>query len=223
MAAVTVDDVWQPLPTIVHRASERYGAQTILIGKLTQDPNTQHWQGSWSLLSHEDKPSWQVQGNSLNAILAQGISQSTEYLKPMQQPKVAAITKSKPFLIAVEGIESSADFSEIQQYLKKVEPILDLNIYELTGNVAVFEITTAQNNGAQQLQQALSLDKHFIPVPQLNQGLASIEAMYRWTGHAQETGTALNSDIAQQPSESFAAGVTNGLSVPSESDDVIED
>lgn len=184
MSAVTVTDVWGQFPAVLQQASERYGAQIILLGRVTHhDSASTVWEGNWQLLTRADVPAWKVQGQSLEEILSQGISQSTQFLKanPVQNnAKMLQATRGKPFLIGIEGIQSSNDFAEIEKYLKSLDQVVDVNIHQLLGQVAVFEVTPRQANGFHSLEQTIAMDNHLIPALNSVQGVAGVESVYRW-------------------------------------------
>jgi hypothetical protein len=89
-------------------------------------------------------------------------------------------TRGKPFLIGIEGIQSSNDFAEIEKYLKSLDQVVDVNIHQLLGQVAVFEVTPRQANGFHSLEQTIAMDNHLIPALNSVQGVAGVESVYRW-------------------------------------------
>jgi hypothetical protein len=184
MSAVTVTDVWGQFPSVLSQASERYGAQIILLGRVMHHANSANvWEGNWQLLTRVDLPSWNVQAASLEEVLAQGISQSTQYLKtnPAQSnQKAVRATRGKPFLIGIEGIQSSNDFAEIEKYLKGLDQVVDVNIHQLLGQVAVFEVTPRQENGFQALELSIAMDSHLVPAVNSAHGVSGVESVYRW-------------------------------------------
>ncbi|MBI2792055.1 MAG: DUF2066 domain-containing protein [Gammaproteobacteria bacterium] len=183
MSAVTVTDVWGQFPAVLSQASERYGAQIILLGRVTHGSASAAWEGNWQLLTRADVPAWKVQGQSLEEILSQGISQSTQFLKvnPTQNnAKTLQAARGKPFLIGIEGIQSSNDFAEIEKYLKSLDQVVDVNIHQLLGQVAVFEVTPRQANGFHSLEQTIAMDSHLIPALNSVQGVSGVESVYRW-------------------------------------------
>ncbi len=188
MAAVTVTDVWGQFPTVLEQASMRYGAQTILLGRVMHnDVGGAPWVGDWQLLTEGDVPSWKVEGKTLEEVLAQGITGVTQYLKNNANangPKKVGASRGKPFLIGVEGIQSSADFINVENYLKSLNPVADVNIHQLLGQIAIFEITPADENGRAALEQAVTLDQQLVPSFSSSQGIAGVESTYRWIPQA---------------------------------------
>ncbi|MBS0286588.1 MAG: DUF2066 domain-containing protein [Proteobacteria bacterium] len=187
MSAITVTDVWGQFPSVLQQASLRYGAQTILLGRVLHNPKAQGalWEGSWQLLEG-GSPTWRVEGQSLEEVLGQGISGATRFLKPQvnAQENPRFRSGNKPFLIAVEGIQSSSDFVNVESYLKSLNPVKDVNIHQLLGALAIFEITLQNDSGRHALEQAVSMDQHLIPSLSRHQEIAGIESSYRWVAIA---------------------------------------
>ncbi len=190
MSAITVTDVWGQFPNVLQQASLRYGAQTILLGRvmhLRDNPNA--WEANWQILEG-DSPTWKVEGQSLEEVLGQGIAGMARFMKnanALSQAPKASLLQSKPFLIAVEGIQSSHDFLHVESYLKSLQPVKDVNIHQLLGAVAIFEITMRNDNGRHALEQAVSMDQHLIPSLTRHQEIAGIESSYRWVAIAANT------------------------------------
>ncbi|MBS0288548.1 MAG: DUF2066 domain-containing protein [Proteobacteria bacterium] len=175
MSAITVTDVWGQFPTVLQQASLRYGAQTILLGRVMH--NAENWEAQWQVLTN-DSPAWKVQGASLEAVLSEGFAGIIPYLKNQNQATGHATeVKGKPFLIGIEGVQSAADFNNVENYLKSLNPVIDVNIHQLFGAVAIFEITPRGDNGRQALEQVLGMDQRFMPS---FQDVTGVEFTYRW-------------------------------------------
>ncbi len=190
MSAITVTDVWGQFPSVLQQASLRYGAQTILLGRVMHNSSSSQsaWEGSWQLLEG-DSPTWRVQGKTLEEVLAQGVTGASRFLKasanPNLNPNPASVEpqrygSTKPILIAIEGINSSHDFVKVEAYLKSLSPVKDVNIHQLLGAVAIFEVTLRNEAARHALEQALSMDQHLIPALGKHQEVAHIESSYRW-------------------------------------------
>lgn len=207
MSAITVTDVWGQFPSVLQQASLRYGAQTILLGRVMHNSSSSQsaWEGSWQLLEG-DSPTWRVQGKTLEEVLGQGVSGATRFLKANVNPNPPPVepqryVSTKPILIAIEGINSSHDFVKVEAYLKSLSPVKDVNIHQLLGAVAIFEITLRNEAARHALEQALSMDQHLIPALGKHQEVAQIESSYRWVPiDASAQPTAINSDTMDQSS-----------------------
>lgn len=187
MSAITVTDVWGQFPSVLQQASLRYGAQTILLGRVFHNsayaPDIA-WEGNWQLVGN-DSSTWRVQGNSLEEVLSQGVSGATRFIKSSVEPQLPTQphtlgANTKPFLIAIEGIESSNDFVSVEAYLKSLSPVKEVNIHQLLGALAIFEVTLRNDVGRHALEQAVSMDQHLIPALGKHQEVAHIESCYRW-------------------------------------------
>ncbi len=186
MSAITVTDVWGQFPSVLQQASMRYGAQTILIGRVMRTSNEKGFEANWQLVGG-DTPNWNSAGQTLEAVLDQGMEGVSRYLKTqatVQTTSRFGVSRGQPFLIAVEGITSSRDFTNVEAYLKKLDPVKEVNIHQLLGAIAVFEITLKNDIGRHALEQTLTMDQHLIPSLAKHHDIAKIESSYRWVGVA---------------------------------------
>lgn len=182
ISAVTVTDVWGQFPTVLQHASARYSAQSILVGRVMHHEDTNGWEGNWELIGQSDIPAWKAEGQTLEEVLARGLTIASQHLKG-NAPKTArnfGAQKGKPFHIAVEDIQSSADFNKVEAYLRSLDPVVDVNVSQVLGTVAIFEITPRGENGRQFLMQAINTDHQLIALGNGMQSLPEVEMTYRW-------------------------------------------
>lgn len=188
ISSVTVTDVWGQFPTVLQQASMRYDAQSILVGRVMhhEENGTNRWESSWELLNQSDIPAWKAQGQTLEEVLTRGFSLALQHLKGNEQKTIRNVSgqKGKPFFIAVEDILSSTDFHKVDAYLRSLEPVVDVNISQVLGTVAIFEITPRGENGRQFFSQTVNQDHQLIAVgPGLGPGIqhsTEVEMTYRW-------------------------------------------
>lgn len=186
VSAVTVTDVWGGFPAVLRQASERYGANIILVGRVMHkdqgEVGAKSWQSQWQLLTESDMPTWEAQGQNLQEVLTQGIAGSTHYLinRFGVKNKATQMAVGKPFLLAVEDIKTAADFSTVENYLDSLDSVSHVNITQVLGNMAVFEITPQGENGRQALEQAIGLEHRFVLSAKESDVIAEVDLLYRW-------------------------------------------
>ncbi|MFI4937544.1 MAG: DUF2066 domain-containing protein [Candidatus Berkiellales bacterium] len=183
VSKITVADVWGEFPTVLRQASERYGSQAILVGRITHVLNASSeikpWQVHWQLLTDSDSPVWQAEGQALEAVLDQGLSGTANYLLGhygVKNSASAVTAELKTIFVTVQEVRSGADFSQVEAYLKSLDPISKVNVNQITGDGVVFEITPRQNNDHHTLQQAISLDRRLVSL--VNE--PGTDLAYRW-------------------------------------------
>lgn len=184
VSSITVADVWGQFPSILKEASVRYGAQAILIGRIShrQPANSplKEWDGHWQLLVEEDAPSWRVEGQSLREILSLGITGASHYLighYGIKENKLAN-NSHKPIVISVQNIKSAREFIDVETYLHSLDPVSNVQVRQVGQGGAVFEIIPRATNGLVALEQAIGLDQRLMaaaPKP-----LDKVDVAYRW-------------------------------------------
>lgn len=186
VSVVTVADVWGQFPSVLREASKRYGAQAILIGRvahhkgLSQDAKL--WSGYWQLLTDQDSPSWRVQGTTLNEVLTQGISGTTQFLKGHYGVKAMPQNPapSKSILIEVQDIQNIQDFVKVENYFKSLDQVNRVNVYQIFSHSAIFEIVPRSNQDSQTLQRIITLDSHLISLAMEQNPIENVDLAYRW-------------------------------------------
>lgn len=202
VSAITIKDVIDVFPNTLQKASERYGAQAILVGKLVQrDLSGKTWKGEWQLLTEGENAVWQVEGQTLEEILSQGITGTTHHLIGRQSIKANAPmiqSRNQSLFINIEDIHTAAEFSKVENYLRNLNDVVDVNIYQIFGERAVFEVTSQAANGRQVLAQAISHDHYLVPI----EVAEAADLTYRWIPQAEEI-TAVE-PVENQPVENLS-------------------
>lgn len=167
VAAVSVSDVWGQFPSVLTQASNRYGSQIILVGRVVHETNAsgESWEGNWQLLTPQETPAWQIKGSSLEAVLDQSFSSTLHYLMGRYGVKSPSVNSElqKPLLLAVQNIRSGGDFNKVETYLNSLSEVVSVDIHQIAGQIAVFAVTLQGEDARQQLEQHLSADHFLIP------------------------------------------------------------
>jgi hypothetical protein len=181
VSAVSVTDVWGQFPLVLQQASQRYGANAILIGRIRQLKGNE-WQANWQLMADKNPPTWEVRGRSLEDVIAQGIHNASGQFKGRASDETsprAGYGKAKPFLIGVENVQSAGDFNKVEAYLRSLNQVVDVNVSQIVGNGVIFEITMSSNNTRYAFEKMMSTDPHFLASPNPAQ-FAEVDMVYRW-------------------------------------------
>lgn len=187
VSGISVTDVWGQFPTVLQQASQRYGTQVILVGRLLHLAHD-NWSGQWQLLNDKSSPSWEVTGKSLEDVVAQGVAATAAHLKGQVSEENNQYGKSKPILIGIENIQSSKDFSKVEAYLRGMDNVLEVNVSQIVGNGVIFEVTLKGSHGRYAFEKLLSADQHFVMSPN-HMPSAQVDMMYRWLPPATHSST----------------------------------
>lgn len=172
--ALAVGDAWGFFIDPIKRASGRYQADSILVGRLYRDIQGQ-WLSQWLLLkSNDDSQRFDSQGQSLQNHLGAAIDQAADRLFA---DFVAPAGELDPgtVLLEVEAVTSIDSYFQIQQYLEELPTVKGVKLQQLSGDrlLLLLDIDGSLN----QISGAIGLNSSFQPLPAYgNDGWLS----YRW-------------------------------------------
>lgn len=184
VSSVTVTDVWGQFPNTLQQASKRYDAAVILVAKLSHNPTSDKpWVATWQLFSANENPTWTVSGLTQEEVLIQGIDSTSHYLMgrfgQKNQPRTAS--SDKPFLVAVDNVQSGMDYTNVEKHLMHLQPNNAINIRRIEGSLAIFEITPQSGNGREAFEKALQLEHRLLRQQAGETALLSeADLMVRW-------------------------------------------
>lgn len=158
------------------KASQRYPADGIVIGKLTQT-SSNNWQGQWLLLAGEASQSWQTQGNtditaSLNMLTHLGKSIAAAPVNKIRQssnnsashsmgtttPKV-----SMDVTLRVSGIQGTEDYASLIDYIRSLNLVKSSGILQTQAHEVWVRVKIL--GSPQQLMQAIESHHRLTPTP----------------------------------------------------------
>lgn len=179
MQNVSVSDVFSNFPSVLVGASNRYGANAILIGKMIQKPHG--WEAQWQILVDNYHREWVMQSADFNDLLQKGILSVISDLQGRYGIKQQNVASYKSLLIGVKGIHSSSDFSRAESYLNSLEQVKGVAVKQVFANGVVFEVKPQSGVDKEILSQVISMEKRFASLGYNEQPIESLDLTYRWT------------------------------------------
>lgn len=179
MQNVTVSDIFSSFPSVLVGASNRYGANAILIGKMIKKP--QGWEAQWQILIDSYHREWGMQSADFNDLLQKGLSSVINDLQGRYGIKQQEATLSKSLLIGVKGIQSSSDFSRAESYLNGLEQIKGVTVRQVFANGVIFEVKPQNGVDKEILSQVISMEKRFATLGYHDRPVESLDLTYQWT------------------------------------------
>lgn len=176
MVALSVEDLWQMNTTSARAAAERYGADSLLLGKVSQLSNGD-WLGSWQFLVNGQRVVLDGQAQNARDYIAAGLDQVAEILAE-QYAIVPVDIAGDGILLRLAGINSFIDYARAIAYLESVSAVRHANVVSIEGNNLIVRLTA--DGLLPQLQQAFALDKTLQTATDIYQGGYTIELDYRW-------------------------------------------
>lgn len=174
--ALGENELWQLQRNAVEHASERYGNDTILYGRLAIN-SSGGLQGNWQLLHRDDVRSFEGAGNDVAHYLQNGIDAVADALAK----KYAVTTQAGgggAVTLIIEHIDSYQQYAAALDYLQKLEAISRLSLQRMHGSEVQFAATVSDMS---QFERMISLDRRLQPQA-ADAATAVASHRYRWLG-----------------------------------------
>ncbi len=172
-AALKVDDVWRLRASPLVSASQRYGVQDILAGRITE-LSTGEWLGDWAYISGNNRVDRAVSADSINTFMNSGASLVAKQMSE-KYSVVASQTDLGGVLMSVRGVDSYADYSKIVNWLESLELIQHANVEEIQGSEILLRLTAQAE--ASRLRKIIELNSRLSPISSASN---SFELSYQW-------------------------------------------
>lgn len=127
-AKASFAEVWGGFEDSILEASERYGVDAILVGRLNAD-DLGH--GRWMLYAADGVERW-----------SGGIAESVERLADLFAARFAVVTsgETRAVRLAVSGVESIEDYGRISRFLGSLTAVESLGVETVDGDQVVFQV-----------------------------------------------------------------------------------
>lgn len=154
--------LWGLFKDRIVNASDRYGAESILAGRVYQ-PNTESWVGNWRFYFKGQEYEYEFTSETLEEQLLWGLSAGGKVLADSFALKPNK-GNSGSLDIEVSGVTSLEDYAYLLSYLKKLAITKKVSLSKVVGDKV--EMQLELGGSLEQLKQGLSLDKKLVMVEQ---------------------------------------------------------
>jgi hypothetical protein len=172
-ALVTADEVWRLDSFSLVAASQRYGVQGILAGRLAILSNGSGT-GDWSYLSGSSRTDRSIRVGDSEAFFQAGVSLVAEEMSSRYAVAPTTAT-SEGIKVQVTGVSNYSDYAGIVSWLEGLELIDSANVESIRGDTLRFNLVAQAD--AQQLATIIELNKKLLPAPSPD---ASVQLSYQW-------------------------------------------
>ena len=172
-AALNADQVWRLQAAPILSASQRYGVEDVLAGRLTA-LSTGEWVGDWSYLSANDRIDRSMSTATVDEFLGGGITLVAE-----QMANRYAVAASGAVIggisLSVTGVNSYNDYARIVAWLEGLELVEHANIESVRGDQIQLRLVAQADAG--QLRSTIELNDRLVPLPGI---VGEQELNYQW-------------------------------------------
>jgi len=150
--------LWGLYKERVLKASERYGAESILAGRVYQ-PDENSWVGNWRFYFKGEEYEYEYKSQTLDDQLLWGLSAGARVLADEYALKPSTI-KRGGLMVNVGRVKTLEDYGRLNKYLNKLAIIKQVSLVKMSGDDVLMEL--ALNGTFKQLEQTLSLDNKLV-------------------------------------------------------------
>ncbi len=172
-ATLSVDEVWRLQASPIFNASQRYGVQDVLAGRLTV-LSSGTWLGDWIYLSEDNRVDRSVTAESVDAFLGEGVSLVAEEMAGRYAVATSS-TQAGGIMMSVSGVSNYRDYADIVAWLESLELIEHANVETIRG--PDIQLRLLARADASQLKATIELNQRLIP---REETLTSDQLSYQW-------------------------------------------
>ncbi len=172
-AAISVDELWRLNAASLTGASQRYGVQDILAGRLATLSNGS-WVGDWSYFSGNSRIDRSIRVGNPEAFLQAGVSLVAQEMSA-RYAVAPSRSVSQGVKVLVSGVSSYSDYASIVAWLEGLELIEYANVESIRGNT--IQLNLVAQADATQLAAIIELNEHLLPVRSPD---SVVQLSYQW-------------------------------------------
>jgi len=151
-SSVRTVDVWGDFLDTIKAASQRYGAQAILVGRL-YPLSTRRWEARWTLDYRDQVSRWQSQSDEVAPLISEAVDRVADHLAlSFAQSFVAG---SGELLMRVEDVRNLKDYRRVLDYLRGVHGVKQAVAETLSADTVRFRLST--EGGSEAVLQVIAL------------------------------------------------------------------
>jgi hypothetical protein len=153
-----MEQLWGLFKEGILNASERYGAESVLAGRVYQ-PDESSWVGNWRFYFKGQEYEYEYKSETLAEQLQWGVSAGGGVLADAFALKPSA-KKRDSLMVNITNVQRLEDYGHLLTYLKKLAVTKQVSLIKMTGDEVLIELSL--NGTFDQFKQSLSLDKKLV-------------------------------------------------------------
>jgi uncharacterized protein len=133
---VSLSDVWGRFIGPVNEASERYQADSILVGRISQVGEA--WQSKLTYINQNEQQAFEIEAANPQAIVASISNRLAELL--CTKYCVVESADTLPVKLQISGVKNFKDFKQVQKFLEGLSSIRKVELEQVAATHARFKI-----------------------------------------------------------------------------------
>lgn len=155
---VSFADVWGSFWQPILRASERYGVDAVVVGRMNWQDGS--WQVDWSMNLDKTSTSWKLRALDLKLLMASGIDVATDQIS-RRFSVLDDVANTGQLIVQVNGINHIKTYAQINQYLSSLAPVKNVYVSHIDSSTVKFHV--ALSGDKNDLKRIIALGKTLVP------------------------------------------------------------
>lgn len=177
LRAVSADDVWEMDAEKLLQVSERYQSESVLLVRVFKTLSGDIF-GKSNYLFRGQVHEIEVFEESLDAFVEESIALATEEISTYYAVLLSGTDSSIEVNLAVEGIESAADYAALLDYVSRLTDVNDFQISSVENQKIMLRLSTGGQ--IRQLVETIALNRTLLPQGELLRNDNQVYMTYQW-------------------------------------------
>jgi hypothetical protein len=158
---INVADVWGNYESTIRAASERYGTDTILAGRIVKDPFG-GWRARWTIYKPTEQITWDARSVKLERVAGSGINHLASDLAS-RYAQVSSGEGENDYILQVHNVRNLKDYVRASRFIEQLAPIKDVRVENIEPQSVTYNIQLRGNRAG--LEQAIALTDTLVAQP----------------------------------------------------------
>ncbi len=146
-------DVWGNFRQTIVEASQRYGADAVLVGRLFR-PYDGAWQARWTLYQNEEVKHWQEEGVLQKDVIGSGVEGAAEYIA-QRYAQVLLPDAADKVTLTVTDVNSLKGYAKVMSYLESLDVVGRVQVSRVYSDEVRFDLEV--RGDVKGLEQSIAL------------------------------------------------------------------
>ncbi len=151
-------DIWGQFWEPVKQASQRYGVDAIVLGRMNWVNGS--WQVNWSLLLEDRTENWQLTALDLGLLMGSGIGVATDHISS-RFAVLADTQNDEQLVVRILNLKSVKNYAEASRYLASLAPVKNIFVTDVHSDYLDFHVDLSGNEN--DLKRIIALGRVLVP------------------------------------------------------------